>query len=284
MAKYKAWYASEDEIPQFARDNKLYVSRNGRWEFDHGEFSELEELTSPGLAANKATLLQEKKDANTALTAEKTRADNAEAELRKLQKPGTKILSKEDAEQLQDYQALGAPKDLKVIKEEHAEQKSKLDKLGTESEVRKLCEEAKLNFEATSDFMSSDKAKGSKLIVKEVKEKDASGKETLVKRPFIMVEKDEGNGRFKSEEYSLNDYADKNLPAYLAKSLFDVEEAEPDPKKTKVTTTGVRVPVLSAGGSKTAAEGETKQPSEVFNQRRNTRVMPWDKPEAAAQK
>jgi hypothetical protein len=283
MAKYKAWYASEDEIPQFARDNALYVNRNGRWEFDHGEFEQLEELTSPGLAANKATLLQEKKDANNALTAEKTRADNAEAELRKLQKPGTKIVSQEDDSLFQDYKALGAPKDLKKIKDEHAEQKSKLDKLGTEGEVRKLCEEAKLNFEATNDFMSSDKAKGSKIFLKDVKEKDASGKEIIVKKPFISVEKDEGNGRFKSEEFELKTFAEKNLPGYLAKSLFDVEEAAPEDNKRKVTP-GVRIPSLSAGQSKDTEEGDVKPAVEKFNQRRDSRRMPWEKTEAAAQK
>lgn len=284
MAKYKAWYASEDEIPQFARDNKLYVNRNGRWEFDHSEFDELEDLTSPGLAANKAKLLQEKKDANDALTAEKTRADNAEAELRKTQKPGMKILSKDESEQFQAYQALGAPKDLEKMKTEHAEQSSKLKNLETEGDLRKICEDAKLNFDATKDFVSSEKAKGSKIFLKEVKEKNpTTGKEETVNKPYISVEKDEGNGRFKSEEFLLKDFAEKNLPGYLAKSLFDVEQAEP-PTKGKVAQPGVRVPSLSAGGSKTEEEGDTKSAAEKFNSKRDTRSLPWMQKPAAAEK
>jgi hypothetical protein len=281
MAKYKAFYAKEEDIPQFARDNKLYVSRNGRWEFDHDEFEDLGDLTAPGLAANRDRIKGEKLDLQNEVTAEKKRADEAEAELRKVQKPGSKIISDDDAKQLESYQKLGPVKDLEKMKGEHTEYAGKLQNLESEKGVRKLCEDAKLNFEAVNDFVSSNRAKGAKLIVKDVKQKnDKTGKEELVKQAFIQVEEDKGNGRFESKEYDLKAYAKDNLPGYMAKALFEVEDsAEPEEKKT-----GLKIPSLSGGKAKSDdAEPDAKTRADQYNSQRNTRTLPWDKPEAAAQ-
>lgn len=278
MAKYKAWYASEDEIPQFARDNSLYVNRNGRWEFDYAEFESLEELTSPGLATNKATILTEKKETEVALKSEKKRADDAEAELRKSQKPGTKIIDSNEAKMLEDYQKLGAPKDLEKIKTEHQEMAGKLGSLEGEKELRKLCEDAKINFDAVNDFMQT-KANGAKLTVKDVTEKDEKDKEVLVKRAFITIEKPQGDGKFKLEESSLKEYAEKNVPAYMTTAMFAVDEISADEKK--VLSTGVKLPTLSGGKAKTGAGGEERSRAEDFNAQRNGRALPWETKEQA---
>lgn len=278
--KYKAFYASEDEIPQFARDNKLYVNRNGRWEFDHGEFEGLEDLTSPGLASNRDTIKGEKIELQNAVTAEKKRADDAEAELRKIQKPGSKVITSEDAKSLEDYQKLGPIKDLEKMKTEHAEYAGKIENIESEKDVRKLCETAKLNFDAVNDFVSSNKAKGAKLLTKEVKVKDDKGKENLVTQAFVSVEEDKGNGRFESKEYPLKEYAEKNLPAYMAKALFEVSDETPAPAKDKSNVT--QFPKLSGGKSKSEEGGnDVEAKVDSFNQSRNTRALPWEKQPAS---
>jgi len=283
MAKYKAFYASEDEIPQFARDNKLYVNRNGRWEFDHGEFESLEDLTSPGLASNRDALKNEKLGLQDAITAEKKRADEAEAELRKVQKPGTKIISSDEVTQLEDYQKLGSVKDLEKLKGEHAEYATKIQNIDSEKDVRKLCDDAKLNFDVVNDFVTSNRGKGVKIIVKDVKHKDDKGKEQLVKKAFVTVEEDAGNGRFKTNEFELKEYAEKNLPGYVAKAMFETG-TEDDKQTTTTTTTSPRLPNLSGGKART--EDTTSQDAatraEQFNKQRSTRSLPWEKKDAPA--
>lgn len=275
MAKFKAWYAEEGEIPQFARDNNLYVSRNGRWEFDHAEFENLEDLTSPGLASNRDKFRQEKENAQNALTSEKARADKAEAELSKVQKPGTKIISDSEAQVFEEYKKLGAPKDLKKKVDEHGQLSEKLTRIEGEKDIRKLCEEAGLNFEAVNDLISSEKGSKLKLMSKKVKTKDAKGIETTSNQAYVTVEEDKGNGRFETKEYSLKDYADENLPKYLAKSIFDVEKSpEETSSKEKPTT---RLPRLSGGSSKEGGEEETKSNADRFNASRNQRQLPWTK-------
>ena len=283
MAKYKAWYASEDEIPQFARDNKLYVQRNGRWEFDHGEFEQLEDLTAPGLAANRDALKNEKLGLQETITAEKLRADTAEAELRKMQKPGSKTITSEDANMLEAYQKLGSPKDLEKMKGEHAEYATKIKNIDTEKDIRKLCEETGLNFEAVNDFVTSNRGTNVKLISKDVKIKDDKGKDTLVKRAFVTVEEDAGNGRFKTDEYELKDYADKNLPSYVAKAMFETKEEDTTQRSTTTTTTSPRLPNLSGGkaGDNTNTDKDAASRAEQFNKQRSNRVLPWEKKEPA---
>lgn len=284
MAKYKAFYAKEEDIPQFARDNNLYVSRNGRWEFDHGEFEDLEDLTSPGLAANRDALKNEKLGLQNTITAEKKRADDAEAELRKTQKPGTKIIDSKESAMLEKYQKLGSPEDLEKIKGEHTEFATKIKNIDSEKDIRKLCEDTGLNFEAVNDFVSSNRGTNVKLIAKDVKEKDDKGKESLVKRAFVTVEEDAGNGRFKTNEFELKEYAEKNLPGYVAKAMFEVGKEEPGKQTTTTTTTSPRLPNLSGG--KAGTDNNTGQDAasraEQFNASRNTRSLPWAKKDAPA--
>jgi hypothetical protein len=283
--KKKGSYMSEADIP--AEDKHLYKQVGGKWVFDTELFDEdeIENLVVPGLTSNKSKLKEEKTNSQTALREEKEKTQQLQAELDKIQKPGTKVLSKEEAEQFEEYQKLGPAKDIDAKLKKSEENEKRVKEIEAEKEDDKIISEAKVDKQAFNDFKKLH-GEGLKFVTKEIEEQDPKNAKNKIKRTALMVQYDEKDGNtVKSREKELSEYAkEKNVSQYLVDAIFatEVKGQQPNNQQRKI---GVHVPSLAANSSKKpegtggGSQGE-KSYAQKANERRNgSRTMPWQKTE-----
>jgi hypothetical protein len=303
----KPWYASQDEIPEWAR--QLYSQKNGRWEFDGGKVDGLAEFLNPAVAAKKDEFQTKYLAQKAAKEEAETKRDEAQRELSTVKQPGTVILSADENKLFTEYKEIGTPKDLKKIKAEHADQGVALAKIETEKGIDEVAKQTKLNPEVLKDLLSSDRGKGLKVIAKAGKIKDAKGVETDGQIAFAVLETPDpaDKSKFKVEEKNFLEYAQANLPGYMVQALTTVGDAAGGGSGAngggQQRSTG-RLPVGSGSSAARAAssasggaigaqgggggngggnggngggEGEKKSFSERANDRRSTRPSAWEK-------
>lgn len=264
----KAWYSSKDEIPEWARP--LFHEKNGRWELDPSKVENGEQIFTPTMAAKNSELLSEKATWKAKADAAEAKTATAESELSKLKAPGTVIINSDEKKQLDTYQAIGTVKDLTKIKAEHATQKEALTKIESEKLITQVAKDTGLNTDVLVDFLNSDRGKDLKIISKPGKTKDAKGKETDVKLPFIVKTVKVGDV-LKEEEVALADYAKANLPDYMTKALYEKPSAANVVQNGQQTQTGLRVPIQSSTTSNQTKPEEGQSRAAKFNASRNTR-------------
>lgn len=271
--KYKAKYGAEADIPDDVK--AFYKLIKGEWVFDWEEFEGLDAVTNPSLAANRDTILEEKKNMATAKKAAEDRVSELEGEVNKLKKPGTVIMTADDQKVLDNYKELGTVDDIKAKLENEATLTTKLSVVETKDELRSLAKQLKLNEDALIDFkLNSERGKDVKLRVGKKKVKDKDNKE-VEHDALMVVVTDSVNGKDKETEKDFNDYAkEKNYPAYLVNAIFDSGE---ETKKSDTKKTSFYVPKTTKESTKTADSQTSlaKTLSEKYNKDRSTRKLPW---------
>jgi len=274
--KYKAFYGSEDEVPDEVK--ALYVSRNGRWEFQGSEFEGLAELLNPGLAANKETILEEKRRITTRAEDAEKRLSDLQAEVSKLKQPGTVTISSEDNETLTAYKALGPVKDIQKALNTKTELESKVRQIEFVSEVDKVSKTTGMNTDVVSDFLSQISGKNPKLSTKSTKVKDAKGAESEEISAYITVDELD-NGKPVQREYAFSDYAKQNAKQYLLDAMFENGKKETSKPTNVEKQSTFRLPKESGRSASETTNSDEKPLISRFNQERDQRKLPWQSSE-----
>jgi hypothetical protein len=276
--KYKAKYGAESDIP--ADVKAFYVLKDGEWVFNGTEFEGLDALLNPGLAGNRDAFKAEK-------LVEKTRADLAEkerdrlqGELNKASKPGTVFMDSEEKKTLDDYKALGTPKDIKEKLDNEKIASEKLGLLSQSDELRLLAKDTGLNEDALLDFkLNSERGKHVVLGSEKRKIKDEKTGKEEEKLVAVVKITNNVNGKEQVETKLFNEYAKENhYPEYLTTALFN-QAAPVDDRSTK----GKGFVAPPSMSQRTSNEGDSKVDVKKvvgkFNEERSTRKMPWSTPQ-----
>lgn len=297
MAKWKAYYAKKEDFPDDMPEEirKLYVSRNGRYEFDYADFEDLDGLSNPGLEANRDKWKREKEQADTALTEEKQKREAAEKELGNHKKPGMVSVPQAEYDQLKEYQKLGPVADVEKQIEENKDLKEQVENTTKEKERAAFCKDANLDPTALEDFMALRGDGIDKLFTKKTQiadPKDKSGKKKIdYNEPWveITVKKD---GKEKTEEYPLKKYMTEvnKVSDYLVNAVF-TPSANSSTGQTN-TQTGqnsqqVVIPDESTGrvsddGTKPVTS-PVKERNKKFIAENSTRRKPWEQKQTTEQ-
>lgn len=277
-----AFYASEADLDKDASDlKKYYQQKNGRWEFNDKDWPDLGDFLNPGLAANKARILQEKKDVEEALKDSQKEAKEARAEVDKLKRPGTVIISADDNQLFEKYKTIGPPADIDKKIEENEQRGKILQEKEQEEKLTNVATAAKVNIQALKDLkkLHSDivdvKTKTSKV-------KDRAGKE-VDQTSLIFSVKTQDNGKDVISDKSFDDFVkEKNLPKYLVDGLNDVSSTNQNQTNNRAEKTKPFIPddlTRSVKDSKEPLTGveRAKQRARQYNQEQSTRVLPWQK-------
>lgn len=279
---YKATYASEAEVPDELK--AFYHKKGGKWVFNFAEFEGIDDVVAPGLAANRDEFRSDKEKAEAKLQAAVDGEKAAKDELARIKAPGTKVISKDEAKQLEDYQALGPVKDLANMQSENTELRTEKEKNDRDKGLKTVCEETGLSHEAVVDLLDT-RLKGGEIFSKAGKGVDPKTKKEIdTKEPWVRVTTSVDGKKDKVEEFKLSDYAkDKAYPTYLVNGLFaQTDNQQQTPQKT------LNIPDASTGRSNGGGKQESGEDSLVKKvvargqQETSTRRKPWDTAEPAA--
>jgi hypothetical protein len=282
--KWKPWYKSTEELPTDMPDEikKLYVSKNGRIEFDDSKFDGLDEHLNPGVASNKEKALTEAKEAKQTARDAEAAKKIAEDALAAVQKPGTKLITKDEADQLEAYQKLGPPADIEKGLKRKDELETEVEQGKKTEGVRAICKEAGLDEEATTDFLNSSHGEGLELFTKKEKGKDPKTKKDVdLVVPYVKVT-DKSTGKDVITEHKFETYlTDKKTPDYLTKAMFNGTAA------AAASTNGggnKQIPVVpDFSTNKTSADTQDAQVktgkdyAKNLTEQTSTRTKPWEK-------
>lgn len=275
--KYKAKYSAESDIP--ADVKAFYVLKDGEWVFNGTDFEGLDALLNPGLAANRDALKVEKDTVKNERDAAVKERDTAVADLAKASKPGTIFMDAAEKSTLDEYKALGTPKDIKEKLDNEKVASEKLGLLGQEGDIRNLAKATGLNEDALVDFkLNSERGKTLTLgsVKKKVKNEKGVEEEKLV--PVIKIT-DNVNGKEVVTDKDFFEYAkENNFPEYLVTALSNGSASQVD-TKAKPEKKFTAPPSM---GSKTTGEEEGSRANvntfiKKSNESRSTRQMPWSK-------
>jgi hypothetical protein len=257
-------YATAAEIPDFAKAD-FEQRADGKFYLKPDAIPGAAELLNPGLEANRARWQQQKEAADGRATAAETRAANAEAELSRIR---TKVARGE-----------------------------------LEKSLREISEKShvKINGDVLADWLSGERGKGLKAVLKPAEVDDGKGGKVTVQMPFIVKSEPVSGSpnTFKETETALIDFAKSNLPSYLVTALEtpaasggasgDAGGASGGGANSgaPVITGSVRLPNLG-GGAATGTTGATKGGTDAnsvvdgFNAARDTRKNPLSPTQTAA--
>lgn len=273
MAKYKAVYDSESDVPEEVK--AFYIKSGGKWKFNDSEFEGVAELTNPGLASKKDELLTKLTAAKTDRDAYKERAEKAETEVNTLKKPGTVVITNEDNQMLEQYKAIGPVKDIEAKIQKGEQDSEQLGKLTKAQQLRQTARKAGIDEEAFIDFANSERGRDLVFDVKKAKVKDAKGKE-IETDTLVVVKTDEINGKQQTSDIVFSKWAEDNsIPKYLVNAIFTNQPAPNESVKNKV--------YIPPTVTKPADDGESgKQEGRLVtkrlqhsNESRNTRQFAW---------
>lgn len=238
----KSVYDTEAEIPDFAKA-EFERRADGKYYLKQDAIPGAAELLNPGLEANRARWQQQKEAADGRATSAETRAANAERELATLRTPGAVVLSGDDAKAWNGIVSSGvAAKDVpKLLTTELPELRRKVERSELDATLRLIAEKShvKLNPDVLSDWLSGERGKGLKVVLKPVEILNDKQEKVTVQMPYIVKSEPVAGqaNTFKETETLLTDFAKANLPAYLVIALEQVGDA--------------------AGGGQTNADGST---------------------------
>lgn len=289
-------YDTPEQIPEFARNEFERRASDGKMVLKQDAIPGAAELFNTGLAANRDRALQQKQAADTARDAAEARARTLDEELTRLRQPGAVILVGDDAKTWQTLSTLETPvKELpKIIREELPTLRQRVAKSELDTTLRDINEKShvKLNVDVLTDWLSGERGKGLKAVLKPVEILDDKQQKVTVQMPFIVKQEPTGTNTFKETETLLTDFATANLPAYLASALTQVGDAGATGggnSNASGSTTGGNVPQIITGafrlpdlggaspaGTKGATKGATGAAAivESFNAERDTRKNP----------
>jgi hypothetical protein len=296
-------YATAAEIPDFAKAD-FEQRADGKFYLKPDAIPGAAELLNPGLEANRARWQQQKEAADGRATAAETRAANAEAELSRIRTPGAVVLSGDDARAWQTLSTLPIPvKEIpKAISTELPDLRTKVARGELEKSLREISEKShvKINGDVLADWLSGERGKGLKAVLKPAEVDDGKGGKVTVQMPFIVKSEPVSGSpnTFKETETALIDFAKSNLPSYLVTALETPAAsggASGDAggsggganSGAPVITGSVRLPNLG-GGAATGTTGATKGGTDAnsvvdgFNAARDTRKNPLSPTQTAA--
>lgn len=290
----EAIYTSLEAIPEALRDEFEQV--DGKWQLKSTAVPGVGQLFNRSLAANEKKAVDQVKKRNqkiSDLEAEVTRLttelETAKDEADVVKAPGSKVLSKEDAESFDTYVKLGTPKDIQAKVEKLDSLTQELNQLRTSKTVAEIAAAANLNPEVLEDFLISDKGRGIQLETEDVTVRE-NGKDTITKKVVARVTKDE-NGKIIESKVDFLEVAKERMAGYQFEAL--TKGAQPDAQGKVASNnnnqqqpqTGVRLPNLgSANQHQPSSGGDGKSWAEKFNEERANKPNPLRGQPAAASK
>ncbi len=190
-------------------------------------------------------------------------------------KPGSKLITADEAQQLEEYQKLGPVKDIQEGLAAKTDLEQRVTKAANEKELQEICEATGLNYEVAKDFLSTERGQGLKIIAKKGKVMD--GKKEIEKElPFIQMTTKDGN-KEKVEDHLLSKFAeDRKFPDYLKTSLFQAPVKQSRMGAAANVSGAVQIPDLSQGGSGGKDDSKVVDVKKhSFNATAPTRRKPW---------
>ncbi len=186
-------------------------------------------------------------------------------------KDGAKTISKEDAELLETYKALGKPAELKTVVKEHGEFKVKVQE-HEEEESFKTAAKA-LEFENIPALTRWLKREGLHLEFREEAGRDEEGARITKKVPFVRPKTDD-----KAPLESLDAYITREVPEFVDtfKSAPAHEEGEEDDgeerERPAPATGGIRIPATRSAGNGSGMGREKKILQKMEEDAKNDRM------------
>jgi len=249
----QATYDSLDAIPEALRDEFEQV--NAKWQLKASAIPGVGPLFNSALAANERKAVDQVKTRNEKIRLLEEEKNNLEDKLATLDVPGHKVLSKEDSELWDKYNALGTPKEIEGKLEQLPTLQQKVAKAESAEMVAKIATAGGVNTEVLSDWASN--ATGLTFFTKSVEQTDAKGVKTTVEVPYVKVETIDG-GKTKVEEKELLPFAKETLPEWKYTALTtvngDAASSSSHGNTAPRQVAGVQLPSLGSATTKPAGD------------------------------
>lgn len=276
----QASYDSLEAIPEALREE--FVQINGKWQLKETAIPGVGQLFNSALAANERKAVDQVKKRNEKIVELTEENNTLKDKLAVIDTPGSKQLSKEDAESFDKYTKLGTPKEIETKLTQYTELSEKVTKFETTETLSKIATATNgLNADVLSDWATSKEAEGLSFFVKSVEQTDAKGNKTTSDVPFVRIEKNEG-GKIQVSERELLPFAKEMLPDWKYAALTTAStngngKANNAPVNTGVPN-GVKLPDLGSSRNAPDKDSSKKKPIDIFNEQRDARPNPFAKP------
>lgn len=274
-----ATYDSLDAIPEALRDEFHQV--DGKWKLKDSAIPGVGPLFNAALYANEQKAVRQAQDRQTKIKALEEDVNRLNDRLAVIDSPGSKSLSKDDADLWEQYNKLGTPKEISTKLTNLTDLQSKVEKFEISEGLAKITSTLQVNPEVLNDWATSSEGKGLTFFVKEVESTDAKGVKTMVATPYVRIETPDDKGKTHVQEKELLGHAKEVLPAWKYDALVTVADANGKGKPTSPgapapapAKPGVRLPDLNSSAQPPASD-EKKRPVDSFNERRAAKANPF---------